>query len=174
MSQPLPASAKIRRLALLADTHGQIHEGLLAWLENMDLIVHAGDIGSDSVLDTLARLAPVVAVRGNNDVPEKWAGNAANARALPLDATLDLPGGKLQVVHGHQWPAAASRHRRLRESFPDVRCVAYGHSHRRVIDKEKTPWVVNPGAAGRSRAFGGAGFVEITLGENWSVLARAL
>ena len=57
------------------------------------------------------------------------------------------------VVHGHQIVSVERRHGWLRERYPDVRVVVYGHTHRRCIDRSARPWIVNPGAAGRNRAF---------------------
>ena len=164
-----------RRVALVADSHGCLADGLPAALAGADLIVHAGDVGSAAVLHELARLAPVLAVRGNNDVASKWpAAEEADCAALVEVQAIGLAGGTLVVVHGHQWPATATRHRRLRSRFPDARCIVYGHSHRRVLDLAESPWVVNPGAAGRARAHGGAGWLglEVTPGA-WRVAVDA-
>ena len=106
-----------------------------------------------AVLDALGAVAPVAAVAGNNDVAAKWPRGEGSVRtALPEAIEIALAGGSLVVVHGHQWPRAAQRHARLRARWPGARAIVYGHSHRRVTDTEETPWVLNPGAAGRARA----------------------
>ncbi len=161
----------VTRIALLSDTHGDIAAGLEAALQNAELIVHAGDIGSATVLARLADIAPCVAVIGNNDVPAKWPrGQRSALTRLPECAELSLTGGILGVVHGHQWPRVACRHARLRQAWPDARCVVYGHSHRAVIDDAALPWILNPGAAGRQRALGGAGWLGLNVSaRRWTV-----
>jgi putative phosphoesterase len=144
------------RVLLLSDTHGALGAGVLEQARASDLVVHAGDVGGAQVLEALAAAAPrVVAVRGNNDTPAKWprAERAALA-ALPACTHLELPGGVLVAVHGDGLPAA-TRHARLRERFAGARAIVYGHSHRGVVDLAQRPWVLNPGAAGRVRTFGG-------------------
>ena len=153
-----------RRVLLLSDTHGQLHPEILALSRKVDLVIHAGDIGDPRILDELAAIdRPVHAVRGNNDVPAKW---PADTRLTPDDLRLTdsipLPGGILAVEHGHRRNPVKARHDLLRRAYPDARIVLYGHSHRQLIDDDRKPWVVNPGAAGRSRTYGGSGCVLLT------------
>ena len=144
------------RVLLLADTHGVLDERIAALARDCDLAVHAGDVGAATVLGQLrAAGARVVAVRGNNDVAAKWpAGEQAELAALAAEALVELPGGTLAVLHGDRY-AAAQRHARLRAEFAAARAVVYGHSHRLVVDDAARPWILNPGAAGRARTFGG-------------------
>ncbi len=160
-----------RRVALLSDTHGALAPGLCERMAGADLIVHAGDVGNAGVLDALAALAPVIAVSGNNDAPAKWpAADHDVLQQLPEAVELALPGGLLVVVHGHQWRDAGRRHQRLRDQWPRARGVVYGHSHRHVVDDEALPWVLNPGAGGRARAIGGAGWLGlVTAAVGWHV-----
>ena len=144
------------RVAILADTHGQLDPRVDALVRGCDIAVHGGDIGNAGIL---ARLQPisgrVYAVRGNNDVPRKWPEHErALLDDLPQQATVQLPGGSLVIVHGHQ-TGAAGRHLRLRGQYPLARAIVYGHSHRLIADCDATPWVLNPGAAGHARTFGG-------------------
>lgn len=151
-----------RRVALVADSHGRVLPEVLAGLVGVDLIVHAGDVGAAGVLQVLGAIAPVFAVRGNNDLPGRWpAGEQGVCAALPECCELALDGGLLAVVHGHRWPVVRTRHARLRAAWPAARWVVYGHSHRRVVDDSASPWVLNPGACGAARAHGGAGWLEL-------------
>lgn len=145
------------RLGVMSDTHGTVDPRLAAFLADCDAVVHAGDIGNAAVLTALARRhRPVVAVRGNNDVPAKWPhGEARAVRALPLAAWVELPGGTLVVVHGDRVVPATRRHALLRHLYPTARAVVYGHSHRLRVDQTDLPWVLNPGAAGAARTYGG-------------------
>lgn len=163
-----------RRIGILSDTHGHLDPRVLEWLGGCDVLVHAGDVGSGAVLDALTSTgAQVVAVRGNNDVPAKWPRPHRALHALPDEERLALPGGLLVVVHGHRVLPASRRHERLRERHADARMVVYGHSHHLVMDRETRPWVVNPGAAGRARTFGGPSACILRASDRrWTLRSR--
>jgi len=144
------------RVALLADTHGVLDARVAEVVRECDCAVHAGDIGSASVLAALQPTGTVYAVRGNNDSLAKWASNERNRlEQLPFMITLELPGGSLVAVHGDRVLPARERHERLRRHYPQARAVVYGHTHRLLCDQLEEPWILNPGAAGRARTFGG-------------------
>lgn len=152
------------KIALIADTHGPVHEELLQRVLEHDCIVHAGDSGGLNQLGLAG--VPLFSVVGNNDTAVKWPESERSALGdLPDTLSLEMQGGRLVVIHGHQFPALKSRHEKLRNLFPFAKAVLYGHSHRPVIDKNAEPWVVNPGAAGRVRAYGSAGFISLTAAE---------
>jgi len=160
------------KVALLSDTHGVVDHRIIEVIAGSDWIVHAGDIGNARVLHQLAQLGDqVVAVRGNNDVPAKWPQeDHAILAALPHERRVLLPGGELLVVHGHRLNPAAQRHHRLRQHYPEVRAVVYGHSHRLFQDTASEPWILNPGAAGRARTYGGPSCLLLHIkGVQWSV-----
>ena len=160
------------RLGLVSDTHGAMDARLIEALDGCDAVAHAGDIGGAAVLETLARRRrPVIAVRGNNDIPAKWPRNERRiARSLPLGAWIDLPGGALVVVHGDQIMPAARRHSLLRRRYPQARAVVYGHSHRLSVDQDDVPWVLNPGAGGAVRTFGGPSCLVLeALAAGWRI-----
>lgn len=144
------------RVAIVSDTHGRLDPRIASLVAECDLAVHAGDIGSAAVLAGLApRDGRVLAVTGNNDLPGKWPEEDRQLLAgLPAELDLHLPGGTLTLIHGHQAPARR-RHAWLRSRFPASRAVVYGHSHRLAIDQDAWPWILNPGAAGRARTYGG-------------------
>ncbi len=152
-------------VGLLADTHGVLDPRVLDALQRCDVIVHAGDVGSAVVLDALATItADLYAVVGNNDVAHKWVGSSRALARLVDQHALALPGGTLAVRHGHRVLPAGRRHERLRALHPDARAIVYGHSHRRVVDDKRRPWVLNPGAAGRARTFGGPSALRLRAG----------
>ena len=161
------------RVAILADTHGWVDPRVLAVVADCDLVVHGGDIGHAAVL---ARLRPrrglIYAVRGNNDHPSQWPpGDQALLATIPTHTQIDLPGGTLVVIHGHRTPARV-RHARLRHRFPEARVLVYGHSHRLALDQDTLPWVINPGAAGRTRTDGGPSCLVLTATTGcWEVTA---
>lgn len=144
------------KVLIVSDTHGQIDENISQMSQNVDFVLHCGDIGDAHVLSALQPRQRVHVITGNNDTPAR-----APEHDLPLLASLsetvvlDLPGGTLLAVHGHRQVPASKRHQLLRRLYPDVRCIAYGHSHRMLIDNDDIPQVVNPGAAGRDRTHGG-------------------
>lgn len=166
--------ARACRLLLLADTHGVVDARIVRLAGACDLVVHAGDIGSAEVLAQLGGAARVVAVRGNNDVPSKWpAAERARLSRLAAEARLDLPGGSLVVVHGDRVAPAARRHEKLRGLYPDACAVVYGHTHRAVCDRKALPWILNPGAAGRTRTFAGPSCLLLEAGaRGWRATLR--
>lgn len=108
------------RIALVSDTHNLLRPELLSFVDGSDAIVHAGDICEPGVLETLARIAPLTAVRGNND-------RGAWAEALPVQTRLEIGGIAIAVVH----------------ELPDLRgdpradgvaIVVSGHSHKPALD----------------------------------------
>ncbi len=114
------------RIAVLSDTHAPRHwkscpPEVARWLAGTDLILHAGDVCTASVLDELASYAPVQAVLGNNDGPDVAAWGA------PEVLELELAG--LPVAMLHDSGPAAGRQQRLRRRFPQARLVVFGHSH---------------------------------------------
>lgn len=157
-------AGQILRIALLSDTHGYLDPRIATLVEGCDIAVHGGDIGDFGVLRELQpRLGRVVVVRGNNDTPRDWAGkDTTGLDALPRTAELELPGGRLAIIHGHRAGPLYERHHRLRRRFPDARAIVVGHSHRQVCDCDTMPWVLNPGAAGKFRTYGGPGCLVLT------------
>jgi putative phosphoesterase len=120
-------------IGVISDTHGYIDPRLWPVFEGIDAVVHAGDVCSESVLEALSKVAPVFAVRGNND--DKLGGFG-----LPERLDLVLEGVALHVVH--QLPDA--------RPSPEARAVIFGHSHRPLIEWRNDVLYLNPGAAGRS------------------------
>ncbi len=160
------------RILILSDTHGFVDPRIAAMAAACDITVHAGDILDPAVLDDVRpQCGQLVAVRGNNDVPEKRPQSGHHVlRQLPEQHFLDLPGGRLAVEHGHQIWDARNYHLRLRNRHPAVRAIVYGHSHHQVCDTGERPWVLNPGAAGRIRNHGGPSCLVLHAGtRRWRV-----
>ena len=126
------------RIGLISDTHGLLRPEAARFLRGCDHIVHAGDVGDEAVMDTLHEIAPVTAVRGNNDVDE-W------ALPLPETQTVRIGGVALFVLHDLKDLAA----QRVPE---DVQVVVCGHSHKpRIFHDPAGRLVINPGSAGPRR-----------------------
>jgi uncharacterized protein len=126
-----------RLIGVISDTHGLVRPAALKGLAGSNLIIHAGDIGTPEVLEALRSIAPVVAVRGNNDKDE-W------ARVLPETEVVEVGVVALYVLHDVKAldldPAAAG-----------FRAVISGHSHRPAVATRQGVLFVNPGSAGPRR-----------------------
>ena len=129
--------AKAARIGLISDTHNLVRPEALRHLEGCDAIVHAGDICEPSVLDVLREIAPLTAVRGNNDT-------GAWAAALPTHATLTVGSVTILVVHDI---AEVGKH----VERDGIRVVVTGHSHKPLIEDRGGMLFVNPGSAGPRR-----------------------
>jgi putative phosphoesterase len=125
------------RVGLISDTHGLLRPAALAFLRSSDFIVHGGDIGDPAILQALGAIAPLTAVRGNNDRAD-W------ARALPEIALLEVGALRIGVVHDLADPAfdAAAR---------GAHVVVSGHSHKPLVEQRDGVLHVNPGSAGPRR-----------------------
>jgi len=125
------------RIGVISDTHGLVRPEALRALAGADLIVHAGDVGAPEVLDALRAVAPVVAVRGNND-RGRW------ARALAETEVVERGGRSLYVLHD------------LHELDLDPRAAGFdaviaGHSHQPRVERRDGVLYLNPGSAGPRR-----------------------
>jgi len=127
-------------------------------LRHADLILHAGDVCTASVLTELAEYAPVVAVLGNNDRPEVAAWGAH------VTAELDLDG--LSVAMVHDSGAASGRLLRMRRRFPRADLVVFGHSHIPLDESAPGLRIINPGSPTdrRRQPRGTLGVLEIGSG----------
>jgi putative phosphoesterase len=168
-------STRAKRILIISDTHGQLHAQVAVLARGCDIAVHAGDIGDLAVIRALRpRLRRTIAVVGNNDTPASWPSEqCAVLESMPACAHLALPGGTLVVEHGHRAGKVTRRHQTLRERHPEARLIVYGHSHRLCCDLGRRPWVVNPGAAGRARSFGGASCLVLAIdAHGWHIRAH--
>jgi len=127
----------VKRVGLLSDTHGLLRPEAVKFLRGSDFIVHAGDIGDPAVLETLRALAPVTAVRGNND-RDSWARGIAETEVLQVGEVF------IHVLHYLAQldvdPAAAG-----------FQIVVSGHSHQPRIEERGGVLYVNPGSCGPRR-----------------------
>ena len=151
------------RVAVLSDTHAPRYwkscpPAVAEHMTGVDLILHAGDVCTASVLDELAAFAPVRAVLGNNDGPDVAAWGA------PSTLEFDLDG--LPVAMLHDSGAAAGRPARMRRTFPDARLVVFGHSHIPWDTEERDQRLFNPGSPTdrRRQPVGTMGLLEISDG----------
>ena len=124
-------------VGLISDTHGLLRPEALQALRGSVAIIHAGDIGGPEILEALRRIAPLTAVRGNND-REPW------AAALPETAVREVGGVRILAIHN----LAELDRDPTAEGF---RAVVSGHSHRPHCREERGVLWINPGSAGPRR-----------------------
>lgn len=128
---------RTRQIGVISDTHGLLRPQALAALEGSELIIHAGDIGKPEVLTELEKLAPVVAVRGNND-------RAGWAAALPEKRVVTL--GEVNLYLLHILPELD-----INPVTQGIKAVISGHSHKPAIFYKEGVLYLNPGSAGPRR-----------------------
>jgi len=131
------------RVIALADTHAprrwkSCPPLVAGYLRQADLILHAGDVCTASVLDELAEYAPVRAVLGNNDAPDVAAWGA------PASLEIELDGLRVAMVHDSG--QATGRISRLRRGFPAADLVVFGHSHIPLDQSGDSLRIFNPGS----------------------------
>src|SRR3569832_923357 len=155
----------MKTIGLISDTHGLLRPEAVRALTGVSLIIHAGDIGGPEILEALRQIAPVYAVRGNND-KGSW------AAAIPLYQALDLEGVNIHVLHD------------LSELDLDPRAAGFavvvsGHSHKPTVTERDGVTFVNPGSAGprRFKLPVTVGYLDITTagpGSPHRLIARTL
>ncbi len=165
-------TSKAVTVAIISDTHAFLHPEIEQLVRQCDIAIHAGDICNSEILDAMQpKTGQVIAVTGNNDHEYVWPADQADiVKNIPRVASLQLPGGLVKIEHGHIFDMHCPEHEDLRNTHAEARLVVYGHTHRKVIDDFRTPWVVNPGAAGATRTRGGASCLILNATESfWKI-----
>jgi putative phosphoesterase len=124
-------------IGVVSDTHGLLRPEAVAALRGSDRILHAGDVGAPEILDALARIAPVIAIRGNVDT-------ASWARALPETELVEAGGISIYMLHD-------LKRLDLKPEAAGIRVVIYGHNHQPKIEERNGVLYFNPGSAGPRR-----------------------
>ena len=132
------------KIGVISDTHGHIHPGAFDCLEGTDLILHAGDIGNETVLSDLETLAPVKAVSGNTD-------SFPLVGRLKETEIIAVAGLRIYLTHrfiegGRTIPPVMKD---VQKEKPDI--VVFGHTHRQHTEQSNGIFFFNPGAAGHRR-----------------------
>jgi putative phosphoesterase len=128
---------KAQRIGVISDTHGLLRPEATRALAGVAQIIHAGDIGGEEIIDALRAIAPVHAVRGNND-------KGAWARKLPLQLTLEFAGVRIFVLHN-------MKELDLDPAVAGLQVVISGHSHMPGMTQRDGILFLNPGSAGPRR-----------------------
>ena len=124
-------------IGVLSDTHGLLRPELLPALAGVDHILHAGDVGDPTILNTLSRIAPVTAIRGNVDT------HGPNS-LLPATEAIELAGCLIYLLHSLD-------DLDLNPKAAGIGVVLYGHSHKPSIELRNGVLYLNPGSAGPRR-----------------------
>lgn len=124
-------------IGVISDTHGLLRPEAVEALRGSERIIHAGDVGDPEILDQLAEIAPVTAVRGNID-------NGAWARKLPQTDVVDFDGVSIYVLHNLEGLD-------LKPEAAGFAAVIYGHSHIPRQEMRNGVLYFNPGSAGPRR-----------------------
>jgi putative phosphoesterase len=136
MSMSLPLKGSYH-LGVISDTHGYLPPRALEVFQGTDVILHAGDIGSQEILRTLAQVAPVLAVRGNMD-GGAWANTLAEKESIRAGNAL------IHLIHD-------LLRLRLDAAADECLAVVNGHTHRPSVETRQGVLYVNPGSAGFPR-----------------------
>ncbi|HBP88027.1 MAG TPA: metallophosphoesterase family protein [Nitrospirales bacterium] len=124
-------------IGVISDTHGLVRPQVIEALAGAELIIHAGDIGNSDVLKALEKIAPVIAVRGNND-HDAWAAQ------IPLTNAVAHRSYFFYVLHELD-------HLDVDPVASEFNAVIYGHSHRVSTEIRQGILYLNPGSAGPRR-----------------------
>ena len=131
-------------LGVISDTHGYLNPQVPELLRGVEHILHAGDIGDNGIIDELSSIAPVTAVRGNND-------RTGRASFFPEKITLELAGLLILLTHQVNVPKVVSDPRIVPYLDASVDVVVFGHSHIALQRRLGPVLFFNPGAAGKRR-----------------------
>lgn len=125
------------QIGVISDTHGLLRPEAVEALVNSALILHAGDIGKPEILEELGTIAPVVAIRGNNDT-EAW------AQTVPESKTIAVDQVSIHLIH-------ILKNLKLEPKLENIRVVISGHSHKPSVEVREEVLFINPGSAGPRR-----------------------
>lgn len=124
----------MKRIGVLSDTHGKLREEVVEILRGCDVILHAGDINTPKVMESLREIAPLYIVRGNAD--KEW------AEGLPESLTEEICGLRVFMVHNKKY---------LPKEIGNFDLMVFGHSHKYEERREGNCLFLNPGSCGPRR-----------------------
>ncbi len=124
-------------IGIISDTHGLLRNEVIRALNGVDVIIHAGDIGNQDILEELSKITRVVSVRGNADKGE-W------AEKFPQTQYMQYDGLKFYIIHN-------IKEIDIDLKTTDINIVIYGHSHKSSEKRKNGMIYINPGSAGPKR-----------------------
>ena len=144
-------------IGVISDTHGYLPPAVQKSFAGVNLIIHAGDVGEPDIIESLEKIAPTIAVRGNMDMGQ-W------ARQLSEDKTIKVNQTLLVVVHDFY-------RLKLKPNNAEPNVVISGHTHRPLLEERQGVLYLNPGSAGYPK-FGQPATVAVLQINNDSVSGR--
>jgi putative phosphoesterase len=152
-------------IGILSDTHGFIHLDIVNLINQCDMAIHSGDIVDKKTLLQLKPKQQLIAIQGNND---------EHLTQLKKVEKLNISGVNIVVDHGHTHGRKQPSHDLLRSAYPNAKIIIYGHTHKQIIDKTSIPWIINPGAAGKTRNHGGSKCLILTINstQDWQIISH--
>jgi len=132
-----PKNTAAHLIGVISDTHGLLRPEAQEALKGVEVILHAGDIGKPQVLEGLRAIAPVVAIRGNNDKGQ-W------AEAIPEHTAFEIGSISIYMLHD-------LKELDLDPATAGFQVVISGHSHRPSLQESRGVLFINPGSAGPRR-----------------------
>jgi uncharacterized protein len=150
----------MKRIGVISDTHLVTHDPVLeeiaaAHFAGVDFIIHAGDMVSLDIIETLNMLGhKVIGVCGNMDAPEVRS-------SYPATRTINIEDVTIGIIHG--WGSPNGIRQRIRSSFTGVHAIVYGHTHQPFSGMEAGIFFFNPGSPTDSRFTSGrsVGIIEV-------------
>ena len=124
----------MKKVVVLSDTHGLLRPQVLSYLDGADLILHAGDINTQAIVDQLETYGPLKVVRGNND--------KGLAEQIPVHSQFTVEDVRFFMVHNK---------RDVPRELPPVDVIVYGHSHKYAQEEKQGVLWLNPGSCGPRR-----------------------
>lgn len=145
------------RIGILSDTHGYWQPKITHFFADVDLILHAGDIGSNQIIENLEQIAPVTAVRGNSDV-------SSLALMYPFQEIISI--GNFRIFLTHQFNEFKASDRQRIAGLPELRMIVCGHTHAYSQRQMGKIEILNPGSAGKAGRLDSAGVVLLMVTDN--------
>lgn len=140
-------------IGVVSDTHGRLHPSIPHLFRDVKYILHAGDIGSPTVIQALEQIAPVYAVTGNVD----W--GTRLEEEFPRTLSFSVGGIDIYMTH----IGANPRTWFYGLPLPHPRVVVFGHTHEPLVEEHQGILFLNPGTAGQSRYGHGLSVARLTI-----------
>ena len=131
-------------IGVVSDTHGFYDPRVPPLLKGVEHILHAGDIGTGNIIDKLAEIAPVTAVRGNND-------REGPEAEYPEVETIWIADCRIYLTHIVKVPKIGDEIGISHYLNQKIDVVVFGHSHSAFHEQRDGLTFFNPGAAGKRR-----------------------
>jgi len=157
----------LMKIGLISDTHNKLHQDITTIFKDMDLILHAGDIGGYDILEKLQGIASTKAVYGNTDI-------YSIASTLPSQISMQVEGKQLLLIHniGNVKNFVWKIRRGDYPEQPEI--VVFGHTHRPSFDEYMDFLFINPGSASFPRRESRPSIMILEITKNGSLSHKVI